>query len=408
MEYFIPDDIDVNNAAEYVDKIIPLLRKEPPEPKEGRGIVIAAGGYKFQINAWVNINILRYLGCKLPIECWYLGEKERNLAWNKLVEPLGCTCIDAYSFLDKYPHRRLHGWELKPYAIMHSKFAEVLYLDADNVPVKDPTYLFDDQFFIDYGAVFWPDFGRLGPDRLAWKVFGNIPYRSEPEVESGQILINKLKCWQALELTHWYMQNSNNFYFHHVHGDKEVFHLAWRKLDMNYAMPRKGIHALPGVMCQHDFGGDRIFQHRNMAKWSFYDNPRIADFIHEDLCLLLVEELKHLWSPASEELPSKTDKISMKELHGQSFEYERVGYDKRYMILSGDGTFKFGGAGMEMFWTIRNGKMYISGEHGLTAILEKHEKGEWVGRWLIHEKMPIILRPISKHEEIKLKFCNQT
>ena len=38
------------------------------------------------------------------------------------------------------------------------------------------------------------------------------------------------RCWKALELCHWYMQNSNNFYFFHVHGDKEVFHLAWRKL----------------------------------------------------------------------------------------------------------------------------------------------------------------------------------
>jgi hypothetical protein len=43
-------------------------------------------------------------------------------------------------------------------------------------------------------------------------------------------------------------------------------------------MPSRGIDALPGVMCQHDFEGRRLFQHRNMRKWSFYHNPATARF----------------------------------------------------------------------------------------------------------------------------------
>ena len=58
------------------------------------------------------------------------------------------------------------------------------------------------------------------------------------------------------------MQNSNNFYVRHVHGDKEVFHLAWRKLGLNYAMPSRGIDPLPGVVCQHDFDGKQLFSAR--------------------------------------------------------------------------------------------------------------------------------------------------
>src|SRR5210317_279550 len=257
-------ELTIENAADQVNAAIATLHDSPAEEKEGRGIVIAAGGVKFQINAWVCIRMLRDLGCQLPIQCWYLGEPERNRAWEQIVESYGVECVDAYEVRERHPHGRLYGWELKPYAIQHSPFAEVLFLDADNVPVRDPTFLFDTPEYQEHGAVFWPDFGRLGSDREAWKVFGDIPYRDEPEFESGQIVVDKLRCWKALELCNWYMENSNNFYFFHVHGDKEVFHMAWRKLDMPYAMPDRPIDALPGVMCQHDFDGKRLFQHRNM------------------------------------------------------------------------------------------------------------------------------------------------
>ena len=65
-------------------------------------------------------------------------------------------------------------------------------------------------------------------DRAAWRVFGNIPYRDEPEVESGQIVIDKARCWRALTFANWCGERSA-FFFQHVYGDKELFHLCWRK-----------------------------------------------------------------------------------------------------------------------------------------------------------------------------------
>ena len=393
-EELIPDDINVENAADYVDRVIPYLDEKPPEQKYGRGVVTCAGGHCYQINAWVMINMLRKVGCTLPIQAWYLGERERNRAWEKLVEPLGVECINAYDYLDKYPHKRLYGWELKLYAIMHSPFAEVLFLDADNVAVRDPTYLFDDPYYEDYGAVFWPDGGRLGPERLAWKVFGNIPYRDEWEVESGQLVINKIRCWKALELGHWYMQNSNNFFFHHVYGDKEVFHLSWRKLGMKYAMPRKHLTHIGWVINQYDLAGELIFQHRTRSKWSFYDNF-VADGIHHQATILdLIEDLKTKWSPASQELPTEEDKRETKLLHGAKFLYDRIGYDRRPIRLSASGTFIAGGARMEWYWAYRNGKIYVSGDDGLTMILEPRNN-RWEGQWLIHEKMPVRWIPLD-------------
>jgi hypothetical protein len=313
--------LNVETAVDCVNSIIPKLADQPTEPKEGRGVVISAGGAKFQINAYICIRMLRELGCQLPIQCWYLGPAERNEAWERIVAAYDVECIDSHEVRKTHPHARLHGWENKPYAIQHSPFAEVLYLDADNVPVRDPTYLFEAPEYKEAGTVFWPDYSRLAADRSAWKVFGDIPYRNEPEVESGQILIDKLRCWKALELCHWYMQNSNNFYFHHVHGDKEVFHLAWRKLEIPYAMPGKGIHSLPGVMCQHDFTSNRVFQHRNLRKWTFHKNPTTPGFVHEEKCLEFLQTLRAVWWPAWGGPATDDDKVVIQKLAAQVFTY---------------------------------------------------------------------------------------
>ncbi len=387
-------ELNIDSAPVLVDAAIPQLAETPEEPKEGRGIVIAAGGAKFQINAWVCIRMLRDLGCQLPIQCWYLGESERNQAWEQIVASYGVECIDAYEVREKHPHERLHGWELKPYAIQHSPFVEVLFLDADNVPVCDPTFLFDTPEFEANGAIFWPDFGRLAADRTAWRVFGNIPYRDEPEFESGQIVVDKRRCWKAFELCHWYMQNSNNFFYFHVHGDKEVFHMAWRKLEQPYAMPERGIDALDGVMCQHDFDGKRLFQHRNMRKWNFYHNPKTAGFLYEDQCIELVNELKHIWSPASQELATAEDLSALSRLDNKIFEYHRVGYDHRRLKLRRDGTFDEGVASCEHYWTIRDDHLLVAGDEAeLTMTLTPGKHGIWEGQWLNHEKMPVLLVP---------------
>ena len=106
-------------------------------------------------------------------------------------------------------------------------------------------------------ARFWPDYNQLGPDRAIWSLSG-VSYRREQEIESGQIVLHKARCWQPLQLAMW-MNEHSDFWYKHVHGDKETFHMAWRKLGQEYAMPGRGILSLPGVMCQHDFEGRRIF-----------------------------------------------------------------------------------------------------------------------------------------------------
>lgn len=187
------------------------FRHPYPSGLEGRGVVICAGGLKFFPGAWVCIRMLRRLHCKLPIQLWHLGEAEMTSEMRDLIAPYGVEIIDAYKVRDQHPARILNGWELKPYSIIHSKFKDVLFLDADNVPVVNPQFLFETPHYLRTGAVFWPDKARLDAKNPIWNIC-EIPYRDEPSFDSGQVLIDKERCWQALHVT-MHMNEFSDFYY---------------------------------------------------------------------------------------------------------------------------------------------------------------------------------------------------
>ncbi|MEM9257685.1 MAG: glycosyltransferase family 9 protein [Pseudomonadota bacterium] len=286
------EKVTAQNARQSLDTVARLIRRlegsagyqAAASAGQGRGIVICAGGPKYLPCVWVCINMLRHHGCDLPVEVWHLGEKEMPWHIRESLMPLDTKCIDARMRSERYPARTLNGWEVKPYAILHSRFNEVLLLDADNVVARDPAYLFNDPRYLETGAVFWPDFNRFGPDQSIWQLTG-IPYQDEPEFESGQILVNKSACWGELLLTMWFNEFSD-FWYQHIHGDKDTFHLAWRRLNRMYAMPDRPIHAIEATMCQHDLQGMLLFMHRNFAKWQLpvESNRKIDGFQHEEAC----------------------------------------------------------------------------------------------------------------------------
>ena len=292
------NDFDQHSINRYnaPSRIAAAIESLPNYPGgfHGRGIVICAGGTKYFTCAWVCINMIRRLGCTLPIELWFQGPEELDRRMAQLLQSLGVRCVDAKEVEKRFPRRCPGGWELKSYAIIHSSFEEVLLLDADNVPCRNPAFLFDETEYRRTGCIFWPDYGSLGPDRAIWSIC-DIDYREESEFESGQMLINKKTCWKPLALTFWFNEHSDFFYYH-IHGDKDTFHLAWRKLKHPYTMVTTPIESLEGVMCQHDLRGQRIFQHRNSHKWQlFSENRHICGFLHEKLCLSFLEDLREKW-----------------------------------------------------------------------------------------------------------------
>jgi hypothetical protein len=285
--------VHIDNADQHASRFIETI---PPCPSSlrGRGIVIGGGGLGYFTCAWVCIHQLRRLGCTLPIQLWYLGPRELDSRMRSLVAPLGVECVDALEVRRRHPARSLDGWPLKPYSVLHSPFREVLLLDADNVPVVNPEFLFDTPEFRETGAIFWPDRGRMKPADLPWKVFG-VPFRDEPEFESGQIVVDKEKCWRPLRLAMWFNEHSD-FYYQIVHGDKDTFRFAWHRLGQAYAMPPRPMREIDSTFCQHDFSGRLLFQHRNENKWNYRrENKRIAGFQFEEDCLNDVRRLRSIW-----------------------------------------------------------------------------------------------------------------
>jgi len=368
-----------------------------------RGIIICAGGVKLFTNAWICINMLRHHGCELPIQIWHLGLAELDDTMAELVRPYGVECVDAYKIRAQEDDVRIcNGYEVKPFSLKHCKFKEVLLIDADNCVCVDPTSLFDSDEFLQTGTLFWPDYGRLEPTRIIWKATG-VRYQDEPEVESGQILIDRELAWKPLCLAGFYNEYSD-FLFQHIHGDKETFHLAWRKCNYEYAMPRKGIHSLQGTMCQHDFSDDRIFQHRNMEKWLFGGHNNIVeDFWYEDLCFDFLAQLKEKWDGVIRYKPPGPVRTMVDGVtpHGKEFLYERKGYDRRVLSLRSDGGIGQGAASNETTWAVfevgESSEIWFFNKEGnLTCRLYQQEEGKWTGRWEVHEKCEIVMLELDK------------
>jgi len=263
-----------------------------PDGFAGRGVVIAAGGPTYFPCAYVCVSVLRELGCTLPVEFWHLGPGEIDDAMARLVAPLGVACRDARQVAP--PPRRLAGWELKPFSVIHSAFREVLFLDADNVPVLDPTFLFDDRRYRERGAVFWPDIaGGAGVHTLAWDVAG-IADRGGPAFESGQYLIDKARCWRELLLA-MHLNEHSDFWYRYVYGDKDTFKLAWHKAGCRYALPATPAGWAWPALLQHDLDGRLLFTHACQGKDQLRRGVRLAALPRADAAVRAARRLAALW-----------------------------------------------------------------------------------------------------------------
>lgn len=73
--------------------------------------------------------------------------------WDKIFNDLDGVVVNYYD--KKIAEVDRKGWSLKPFAILESSFKEVLFLDSDICPAKDPGYLFDYEPYREKGSIFW-------------------------------------------------------------------------------------------------------------------------------------------------------------------------------------------------------------------------------------------------------------
>jgi hypothetical protein len=387
---------------------------------EGRGVVIPGGGTKYFPSLWVAVNRLREMGCTLPVEVWYIGESEMDEPMKELLRPFNVRFKDVEEIRKEHPVRLTGGWEMKPYFVLHSDFQEVLFMDADCAPTQDPTVLYSCLPYRDTGSIFWPDFPHWTVPARVYDIFDvprprkvqvvkddsltfgkpiDISLGYDPPVESGQMLINKAVCWRELNLAKFYCDHSD-YYFKFVHGDKEAFHLAWRRFNTPYGMPLTWPDWDTHTAFQFDFTGRLIFTHRTQAKWTLDKNRKSSGRVFgEDESFDLIEKLKAKWDGTiwRNKNPNEDEKELTKKLENTRWIYHRVGHDARILELLPDGMVGEGDQIYEQTWSVfsRDGRkrLVIGDALSPTCFLFPVEGPieQWTGRWCIHEKMTVSL-----------------
>jgi alpha 1,2-mannosyltransferase len=264
-----------------------------PRPgMSGRGIVTSIYDGEFA-SGWVLLQELEHLECELPIEVWYrpgeLSQRQINLLRDHELDVRMRVLEDD-----------VRGFAIKVMAIYRSAFREVLWIDSDNVPIREPEFLFDDPEYRVKGSLFWRDVS--GADRArywhpgapCWTLF-RVPYNDSEEFETGQLLVDKDRCWSEFALTvHFNLRH--DLYYRVVQGDKDTFRFAWQQVALRRGQGMRQVNYLEGpdtpygfmpfgpfhigepnpwrkwgggsVMQQRDREGRPLFNHRTINKFS--------------------------------------------------------------------------------------------------------------------------------------------
>ena len=237
---------------------------------EGRGIVICGGGVPLFSTGLVVVKLLRQHGCNLPIEWCYAdnGELPQD-AINSLEAIDGVRCVNldevpAYKGINK------RGFQIKPMAICASSFQEVLFIDSDDLPIRDPSYLFETPEYQKTGALIWKDFWQFkvgdcftAPDKKVClhRLLGiEAPEIGEFEFESGQLLINKAKHKKGMQMC-LYMSLQSKDYHELSYGDKDCYALSFRATGEDYSLIEKSPGIVGKVSGNDEFEGYGMIQH---------------------------------------------------------------------------------------------------------------------------------------------------
>lgn len=261
--------------------VLTTLPSYPENRFQGRGIVMIAGG-SYLTSAMVVVKLLRQYGCTLRIQFWHVGPEEMVLANRSFMTAYDVETRDLTEYVDRntlHPipsNVGLRLFQLKPLALLHTDLEEILLIDSDNCPIRDPAYLFDSPEYITTGAVFWPDFWKTPLENPIWKVIGKEP-TSSWEQESGQLLLNKKQAWAPLHLC---VHMNSAFYMKLVNGDKDTFRFAWLASNSPFFMVSTWPTSVGNLkerfshetgfcghtMLQHDLQGAPLFVHHNQLK----------------------------------------------------------------------------------------------------------------------------------------------
>jgi hypothetical protein len=357
----------------------------PQSRFEGRGIVICAGGERYFICAWVLISVLRHVyRCELPIQIWHLGRREMSEEMSALLIEQGVEVIDAETVVAHHPARLAGGWPLKPYAIAQSRFREVLYLDADTVPLVDPQAAFAWREYCDTGLLLWPDLIDIRAENPIWTQLGLEP-AERISVDSCILLADKSRVWEILDLAVLMNEHWEEVY-DLLYGDKDTFVVSALLANRPFCLLPHRPFPLEWDRVQRDPAGEPFLHHRAGSKW-LLNQPNRATATPSLMapCEAALAELRQRWSGIVFNPPERSQRARAEEarLIGlRTFRYHPAPDDVRNLELLPGGRIGIGAA-VERNWAVveRDGRLVLRlyAGHAPFVVLEKSGPGSWRG-----------------------------
>jgi alpha 1,2-mannosyltransferase len=271
--------IQLTNFFQNNDNIKPKI----PTFDNSRGIVICAGGNKYLTCAWVNIGILRKKGCTLPIEIWHKKDEISNDLKEKFILEFNNVTFHNADFF----HKSDIPYSIKAISVMFSNFTHMLFLDADNNCLRDPTYLFDTPEYKKHHAILWPDYWDLDREAPIFKVTGQPKSNIMFSQESGQMVINRKMCFNAILLCFQCYETKiakitpMAMPMPCPEGDKDIWMNSFISTNTDfYFIPFRtqsvgsirNDRFIMNTMGQKDPSGNPIFMHRNTNKWNDFQH----------------------------------------------------------------------------------------------------------------------------------------
>ncbi|ODV64254.1 alpha-mannosyltransferase [Ascoidea rubescens DSM 1968] len=292
---------------------------------KGNGIVFV-GGDDFNWLNLLSIKFLRNMGSNLPIEIFIpnLTYSPNDLFFCENILPqYNAECILLSSYLNEKTLSTFSfkGYQYKSLALLFSSFENVLLLDSDNLPVKNPDYIFKNSIFKEKGLFIWPDYWKRTTSPFFYKIanlkilnkrvrFGynniekikknfdqdlnsniinsnTVPFHDRegsipnPTSESGQILINKSSHFNTILLSLYYNIFGPEYYYPLLsqgtsgQGDKETFLCANIVLGNSYFQIKEKAGAIGQWI--KDSGEEKL----NFFGHGIAQNDPIEEYLYE-------------------------------------------------------------------------------------------------------------------------------
>jgi alpha 1,3-mannosyltransferase len=229
-----------------------------------KGIVIAAGQNHFRYLTHLLLNIHSVLKSELPVQIVYAGDDDLPKKYRDTLTELFpfVETVDIYSYFNDELIDFAHGtWAIKPFAILASKFEQIICIDADAVFLQKPEALLEQSGYSTRGALFFHDrllWQNVFKDRAKWWRSQMDAAHRQPsdtlrkskvwmegyaeEGDSGVIVLDKARMPIFMGLLHIAWQNSKGprdaFTYKQTYGDKESWWFGMELSAVPYSFER--------------------------------------------------------------------------------------------------------------------------------------------------------------------------